>query len=55
MPIAPADTLNYMLGGYAVIFGVMAVYLVSFVVRWRNLREDEQTLEEVEAEEKAKK
>ena len=35
---APADTLNYFIAGYSVIFGVMLVYLISLFVRFRNLR-----------------
>ena len=45
---APANTLSYMIAGYAVIFGVMLVYLVSLFVRRRNLRQDLDTLEELE-------
>ncbi len=48
----PANTVNYMIAGYAVIFTVMAVYLGSLVVRWRNLRQDEQMLEQLEQEKK---
>ncbi len=44
----PADTLSYMIAGYAVIFGIMLVYLASLVIRWRNLRQDEELLEELE-------
>jgi hypothetical protein len=44
----PADTLGYMLAGYGVIFGLMLVYLASLVIRWRNLRQDEEMLEQVE-------
>ena len=40
-----AETTNYMLAGYAVIFGTMALYLVSLAARWRKLRQDEQMLE----------
>jgi hypothetical protein len=47
---APADTLNYFIAGYSVIFGVMLIYLVSLIVRFRNLRQDEKTLEEMEEE-----
>ena len=47
----PADTLNYMIAGYAVIFGVMFIYIASLVIRWRNLRQDEQLLENAETEE----
>jgi hypothetical protein len=43
----PANTLNFMLAGYGVIFGVMIIYLASLVIRWRNLRQDEQILEQV--------
>ena len=44
----PANTMGYMIAGYAVIFGVMLIYMVSLVVRWRNLRQDEETLREIE-------
>ena len=44
----PANTLNYMLAGYGVIFGIMLVYLASLVIRGRNLRQDEEILEQVE-------
>lgn len=48
---APANTLIYMIAGYAVIFVVLLVYLVSLVVRFRNLRQDEETLHELEKKE----
>ena len=44
----PADTLDYMLMGYAVISGVMLIYLISLHVRGRNLRRDLEVLEELE-------
>ena len=44
----PADTLTYMIAGYAVIFGIMLVYLASLIIRWRNLRQDEELLEQLE-------
>ena len=47
---APADTLNYMLAGYGVIFGLMAVYIASLIVRWRNMRKDETLLNELDEE-----
>ncbi len=46
----PADTLNYMIAGYAVIFSVMVIYLISLVIRWRNLHQDEELLEQIEEE-----
>ena len=42
------DTVKYMIAGYSVIFGVMAVYLVSLFLRWRSLLQDLQTLEEMQ-------
>ncbi len=44
----PADTLNYMIAAYAVIFTVMIVYLASLVIRWRNLRQDQEMLKHLE-------
>jgi hypothetical protein len=43
----PANTINFMLAGYGVIFGVMGIYLASLIIRWRNLRQDEEILERV--------
>jgi len=42
---APAETSNYMIAGYAVIFGVMLLYAISLIVRRRNLEQDVQVLE----------
>lgn len=44
----PAQTSNYMIAGYAVIFSVMAIYLVSLAIRRRNLRRDMDVLKEIE-------
>lgn len=44
----PANTLNYMIAGYAVIFGSIFFYLVSLVVRYRNLKQDEALLKDLE-------
>lgn len=44
----PAHTTSYMIAGYAVIFGVMLIYLVSLVVRNRNLHQDLDLLEDLE-------
>ena len=41
------NTLNYMIAGYGVIFGVMILYIVSMVVRWRRLRREQDMLREV--------
>ncbi|MFH2103691.1 MAG: hypothetical protein ABIJ39_10100 [Chloroflexota bacterium] len=45
--IDPIVSLRYMIAGYAVFFGVFSIYLVSLVVRWRNLKRDLQVLEEI--------
>jgi len=43
------DTSGYMIAAYIVIFGVMLGYLISLIVRTRSLRQDLDTLEELEA------
>jgi len=45
---APANTTAYMIAGYAVIFGLMLIYLVSLIVRRRNLQQDSEMLESLE-------
>ena len=45
----PADTFNYMLLGFGVILGTMALFLVSLVVRFKNLRREVMLIEELEA------
>jgi hypothetical protein len=47
----PADTTSYMIAGYAIIFGVMLLYLISLMVRQRNLQKDMEVLEEIQGEE----
>ena len=46
---APADTASYMILGYAVILGMIGLYLTSLAVRWRNAKRDVKMLEELEA------
>lgn len=46
----PADTLDFMLLGYGVIFGVMGLYVLNLILRTRNLRRDEDLLSEVAEE-----
>ncbi len=48
----PADTLAYMIAGYAVIFGVILIYLVSLAVRNRNFKQDLDILNEFEEKSK---
>ncbi|NJD60885.1 MAG: hypothetical protein C3F13_06160 [Anaerolineales bacterium] len=49
---APAETTRYMIAGYAVIFSVMFLYILSLILRRRNLERDLATLEEMEHNEK---
>ena len=46
---APAETFNYMLLGYGVILGSIALHLFSLWARFRNLRRDLEVLDEVQA------
>jgi len=48
MQQGPANTVNYMIAGYAVIFSVILIYLVSLVIRNRNLKQDLEVLEDVD-------
>jgi hypothetical protein len=45
---APAETFAFMLLGYGVILGTMVLFLISLVLRFRNLRHEVQILEEIE-------
>ncbi len=47
----PANTLSYFVAGYVVIFGILLIYLISLVVRWRNLVQDEKMLADLEKQE----
>ena len=43
-------SIKYMIAGYAIIFIILAIYLVSLFVRWQRLKRDLQTFETVEEE-----
>jgi hypothetical protein len=43
----PAETTSYMVAGFIVIFGMMALYLLSQIVRTRNLEGDLEILDEL--------
>ena len=49
---ATPDTSSYMILGYTIFFVVMAIYLISFFVRSRNLKQDMSTLESMKPESK---
>ncbi len=42
-----ATSIKFLVAGYAVMLTVLAVYIVSLFIRWRNLKRDLQTLEEI--------
>ena len=50
---APANTTVYMVAGYTVIFGFMLIYLISLIVRRRNLQQDVEMLESLEKKDSA--
>lgn len=43
----PAETFNYMVLGYAVILGVMGVYIANIALRFRNMRHDLKVLQDI--------
>ena len=45
---APAETTSYLIAGYTVIFGVMLIYLISLIVRKRNLEQDLEVVKDLE-------
>ena len=44
-------SIKYMLAGYAVILGVLSIYIISLYTRWRSLKRDLQVLKEVRKKE----
>lgn len=47
---APAETTSYMIAGYSVIFSIMLIYIISLVVRNRNLKRNMKSLRELEGQ-----
>ncbi len=48
------DTLNYLILGYAVLFGLPLLYVLSWWARRRNLEKDVEALKSLEEEQKRK-
>jgi hypothetical protein len=44
---APPNTSVYMIAGYAVFFTISIIYLISLLLRWHNLKQDLETLEDI--------
>jgi hypothetical protein len=49
-----AVSMKYMLAGYVVFVSMLAIYLISLIVRWRNLKRDFQTLTEIQKKDQKK-
>ncbi len=45
---APAETTLYMIAGYSVIFSVMLIYIVSLILRNRDLKRNWHILKDLE-------
>jgi hypothetical protein len=43
-----AISIKYMLAGYTVMLTVLAIYIVSLFLRWRNLKRDFMTLKKIQ-------
>lgn len=41
-------SIKYMIAGYSIILLVLAIYLASFIVRWKNLKRDLKNLQDIE-------
>ncbi len=46
--ITYAISIRYMIAGYSVIFIVLALYLASLSIRWKNLKRDLQILNDIQ-------
>jgi hypothetical protein len=44
----PPDNSGYMIAGYAVIFGIMVIYVASLFLRQRSMKRDLEILEKLE-------
>jgi len=42
-----ATSIKFMIGGHSAIFLMLAVYLVTLVLRWRRMKRDMQMLENI--------
>lgn len=47
---APADTFNFMVLGFGVILGTMGLFVLSLLVRFRNLKRELEYLEGTEGQ-----
>lgn len=53
MQNGPAETTSYYIAGYVIFFTVICLYLVSFYVRNRNLKQEYNLLKDLENESEA--
>jgi hypothetical protein len=45
---APPETTNYMIAGYIVIFGAMALYILTLFLRHKKFEQDIKVLDELD-------
>lgn len=44
----PLNTISYFIAGFSVIFGAILLYMLSIYIRWRNLKQEEEILMDIE-------
>ncbi len=44
----PLNTISYFIAGFSVIFGAILLYMLSLYIRWRNLKQEEEILMDIE-------
>jgi CcmD family protein len=42
-----ATSIRFMIAGYTVIFVILAVYIISLILRWRRLKRDLRMLQDL--------
>ena len=45
----PVNTISYFIAGFSVIFGAILLYMLSLFLRWRNLKQEEEILSNIES------
>ncbi len=43
-----ATSKIFLIAGYTVMLSVLAIYIISLFIRWRNLKRDLQTLKDIQ-------
>lgn len=48
---APADTFNYMVLGFGVIFAIIGIFIASLLIRFRHLKRDLELMDNIDEKE----